>query len=250
MQIALFEDDSINKIVAMSVENTKKRKFILKDDYRSSVTSFLDTWENNRDKESLLENVTTSRRYFNIFNSYNDSHFIPEMIGLNSICENNYHIISLENSLSLILDLVCKADQKKIEGLPRYNEISKSLITLDTNTLDINLEDLIADDRNIRDFISRHYVCDEIECMSNLLSSICGTGFRVLTYLSIAVAKNIGATARSFGRGKVLLGGNSELNDNVIELIGDSITHSHVLNINSYKYGNIPKENFKYGGVR
>lgn len=249
MQVVLYDDSSWAKHFDMDLSNLKSNKFTMSTDTNAIVSRFMEKWENKRDKEFLSKSLCESRRYFEVLNSYQDSHFIAEMLGLNSTKFKYYSIISLENSLDFLLSLLIESNLDELQyTMNDYDMISKSLLTLDTYNLDFSFERFLYNDNKLDSYIESELIPLKDQTLNTFMYNIHKISTRVISYSGFKLLKLIGssnASIRSMGRCRLLIGSNSPITECLDVKYGE--LRPYRLNINSFECGEIPNEFFRYG---
>lgn len=250
MQIVLYDDKTWAKHFDMDLSNLKSNKFTMSIDTNAIVSRFMEKWENKRDKELLSRSLSNPKRYFEVLDSYQDSHFIAEMLGLNEIRFKYYSIISLENSLDFLLSLMINSNLNELKyTMNDYDRISKSLLTLDTYNLDFSFECFQYNDSKLDSYIESELMPLKDKTLNIFMHNLHKISTKVISYAGFKLLKSIGssnASVRSLGRCRLLIGSNTQILDSIDVSYGE--LNKYRLFINSFECGEIPPEKFNYGG--
>ena len=247
MQVVLFEDSQWLKVRQRDLTNLKRRKFSLSEDYKGRVDKFIHSWKNEKDKSMLIDNLEQPRTYFEVFNSYQDSHFFSEMIGINDNRHKFYHIISFEDSLDFILSHLSGKRLELLSAMMNdYHSTSRALLKLDTHSLSIELAEFFNRYEALDSYIENKVLVNKGNELENFITQICSLCSSMLIYLSYQIQKRYKVSVRSLGRCRLLLSGAEKIDDK-IEIVGSKEIGNYTLNINSYSTYDLPDEFFKYG---
>lgn len=249
MQIRIFEDRGLLNRISMNMTNLERRTFKVLTNETAKIENFLKTWENSRDRDSLTGSLGKNRSYFSIFGARHDSHFIQEMLALNEKSNKYYYIVSLEDSLDLILNHVCGCDPNRVRIMNSYSKVSRSLLSLDINNLDIKLSEFEGLDSNLDSYLMKGLIDDEVNYLSDLLTTLCGSCYRMLIYIAFYLESACGLSVKSVGRGKVLLGSNAKWEETQLEIVNNNLECNYRLLVNSYNREDLPEEQFEYGVI-
>ena len=258
LEIVLFNNKNLlNTIKANKNRYTAKNgnPFIPSEDNLKDnplVKSFLeDELIEDSKRKSLVNSLESEQRnYSKIYESEFDSHFILESLGLSSTSLNYLHIISLEDSLHVILNLLSSCNLERAKEIKNYKELSRSLVNLSGDSLDCSISDFInLGDDNLNNMLvnlrnktatSEEFIYKFMEEFTELVNGI-------IEYIAFYLQGQIaGLSIRSFESGKVLFASQNPINIDRIELLSSGGRYLTTLAINSYERYNIPLNNFDY----
>ena len=203
------------------------------------------------DRKLLISSLNAKdRTYSKVFNCDFDSHFVLESLGLAKSDLNYFYIVSLEDSLDLILNILGDTEIGLIKTMANYRDISRSLIRLNGDRLDYNLEDfinlgstklnniLVSIDSNSDDFNS---------FINNFVNEITEQVNRVLEYIAYYLKNQIpDLVIRSFESGKVLFGSVNKIDLDLIKVKYTNDVYLTDLVVNVFNRFDVPDFNFVY----
>lgn len=157
---------------------------------------------------------------------------------------NYLHIISLEDSLDLLLNLLCNCDFNCSRGLENYKNISKGLTTLDLNKLNFRIYELYEClDDNFRLYINKlyKYNFDLKKLTYTFIFDILKTGNILLEAIFIYL-RSLKLSSVAFSYGELVFASDTnffeEYNNqiNIKEICGVD----YILNVNTYSTKEFP----------
>lgn len=164
MQIDLFKDPEVHKDLNRLLAQVETRAFHLncsKEELKNACIG-----DENFFKE-IEEVLDKPRVYKQVYGCSYDSHFLLEALGVGRDCKRYTIIVDLSDKLDYILHRLTGCPTDKIRTMPNYVHISRSLLTLDYESLtDVKLGDFLAIDDTIVEWMSR--LIDNIVTESNL----------------------------------------------------------------------------------
>lgn len=224
MQIHLFSNYNITKSRAKDLSRLNILRFSFDSQYVDSLNSnasLLQPGVFNR----IVELSKSPRKYRNVLGYNMDSHFIMELVGANQSSGNCNYMISIEDHLALVLNVLCNADPDKVKAMHDYSRISDSLINLNTDDMDITLGSFLGLDRNLDEYLNTTITYSEEESMLAFLTDLIRISEIILSYIGFHFSRECIGSVRSITHGKVCINSAVNLDDN-IELVFNDYTHN------------------------
>lgn len=218
MQIVLFSDDTVNKTIPKLTGLIKSLSYSKpKNKTEDELIQIIQGTENSLDAISLLK---YNRRYLDKLGLVVDSHYKLESLGLSSLSRDYTTVIDYSNALDFILANLSGCSIMNIRELPKYKEISRTLLTLDTSSFDISLEEFLFVDSDLDNYLNNCLTySSETSCMQKILGDILGFCNSMMYYIGFYLQQKLNCTVcRSFGAGGIILTSNEELPFSEIEI--------------------------------
>lgn len=217
MQIVLFKDDHVNRTIPKLTGLIKTLSYSKP---KTKTEEELIQIINEASSSDTMALLRYNRKYLNKLGLVVDSHYKLESLGLSSLSRDYTTIIDYSKALDFILANLSGCSCLNLKGLPKYEDISKALLTLDTNSFDISLEELMFVDSNLDNYLNSCLTYNsEISCMEKILGDILRFCNSMMYYIGFYIQQNIDhAVCRSFGAGGIVITSNEELPFSEIEI--------------------------------
>lgn len=216
MQIALFSDEKTINLMPRDFGLCCSKKCVIQDKNINKVKKTLrDMRIPNCTIEILLDK---ERHYKNFFGMPIDSHFLIEMMGVTTTSKRFIYIISIEDCLDSILAVISGCKAENVRKMRDYDSISKALLTLDVENMDISMGNFLGLDENLDSYINSIEESDEGGFLKYFYSCILSYSAEVLKYIGFFMQYNLdGVSMKSMRNGKIILASDSLLDlDGVI----------------------------------
>lgn len=215
LQIALFRDERVSREIPKFIGRIKSRACSVDSNYLHLIPNIT-----NKDIRSLVDKP---KRYYNALGVEYDSHYLVEYYGLTPTSRNYSIEVDISNRLDLVLHQLCGCDINSVRAVPRYDIISKALLTLDVTNLDISLGELLGLDDKLDKYILSFADQGGMEfCMELLSSSILTKAMDIAKYIAFYLQVNLdGIVVRSLGKGKVLMSSYTDIGLDSIDILLD-----------------------------
>lgn len=224
------------------------------------VEKFKDLCKYKMDVEELKNSIKSPKpKVVKVCGCDYDYHFIRKMLGGSELHKDRPYLalISLRDSLDLVLNQLCNSSIDTINTfvIP-YDSISNSILSLDIydDNFKIPLFNFIHKDDNLDKYLDNLLQSFndsdgriEDNFVTKFFTSINDKCTKILVDIGYSVAKEIGYSVISIGRGMILLSGNEPITDNEINIFdkeGNNLFYK--LYIQNYRNGSLPNLDFEY----
>lgn len=204
MQIALFNDDKTINLMPRDFGLCCSKKCVIQDKNIIKVRkNLMDMRISNSNIEVLL---SKERSYRNFFGMPSDSHFIIEMMGVTTTSKRFIYVISIEECLDSILAVISGCKAENVRKMRDYDSISKALLTLDVDNMDISMSNFLGLDENLDSYINNIEESDEGGFLKYFYSCILSYSAEVLKYIGFFMQYNLDCVSmKSMSNGKIIV---------------------------------------------
>ena len=162
------------------------------DEYMSFRADDIYTQQHIRD---VISNIDKERKYTSIFGKAKDSHFEIEKLGICKGCKKYTTILSLEDSLDLILHNLCDCDYDLLfNNIKDYQRISRGILSVNYDIMgNLTLNNLLGIDTKLDDYlISMNASSDDsYKFLEKFYSSILDNAGELAECLAVLVKKDL-----------------------------------------------------------
>ena len=122
------------------------------DEYMTFTADDIYTQQHIKD---VISNIDKGRRYTSIFGKASDSHFEIEKLGICKGCKKYTTILSLEDSLDLILHNLCDCDYNLLfDNIKDYQRFSRGILSVNYDIMgNLTLDNLFGIDKKLDDYL-------------------------------------------------------------------------------------------------
>lgn len=208
MQIRLFNDKNIIENLEKKSGKVKQRAFTFAGKEEILMKYAEKVYSNKEDRKNFLSLKVYDRLYKkNALGVDLDSHFEYEMLGLSLTSSAFCYTISLEDHLDLVLHCLTGCDMKKVREIEDYEKISRAIINVDLDNLDISLNKFFDIDDKLNNYLETLFSStdNEIDCIKGFFINISQKAQDILKYIGFYLqGKSIGKVL-SFHFGKIII---------------------------------------------
>ena len=238
MQIDLFNSsDLLREKKRLAGYLTKRNLEIVNDvsEYASFTSKDVFTEEHVK---SILANISRERKYNTVFGKTVDSHLEIEKIGVGNGCKRYTTVLTLEDSLDLILSRLSGCSYNKIfMRLQNYKLFSRAILNINYNLMsDLSFDNLLNLDDSLDNYLVRLSADskDNSEFLKRFYAEVIKNAGDLIEYLAIALKetlkrKNIDIVYRSKGLCSYVFTSDIPIND-ILEL-----EDGYSIKLNSYE---------------
>lgn len=210
LQIHFYKDID-QKVIPAKAGKVRQKGFVFTNSSinRKIIGNYVnDRFDNDDDRLDFIKLAQQPREYMDILGISVDSHFEYEMLGLSLTKLNFPYTISLENHLDLVLNFLCNSSIDKVRNMNNYEKISKAIMTLDLDNLDIKFEEFFNIDDNLNKYMEGLLSLNknELDTVKMFFCNILGTADNILKGIGFFLQGKGKVKVLSFSYGKIIIG--------------------------------------------